>query len=297
MRIRRVAAAAALITSLLAASVAPAFADENADDRGPVVSLLWPLTTVPNVIGKGSQSIAADATDPSGVDRYAWFVDGALRSQEQYLHYDFGAIQRTTTIEVWAWDVAGNHSVTTFPVTVDAQAPKATAFSPAPNTLLRGNLRTATVALKDRSVLHGALLLSGPNTTDTIAPFTGRFPLVTEGRQTLTWYVTDAWGNAGYVTQTVTSDNRTPTLKIASAPANGAKVKDSVVVKASATDRYGIAKVQLLVNGKVVATDSKAAYSFTLSTKKYGKKSFKIQLRAYDKVGNVTTTAARTWHR
>jgi Big-like domain-containing protein len=43
--------------------------------------------------------------------------------------------------------------------------------------------------------------------------------------------------------------------------------------------------VQLLVNGKMVATDNDAAYSFTLNTKKY------------DKAGNATTTAARTWHR
>jgi Big-like domain-containing protein len=295
--IRRVAASAALITSLLATLAAPALADETIDDRGPVVSLLWPLAAVPNVIGKGSQSIAADATDPSGVDRYAWFVDGALRSQERYLHYDFGAVQRTTTIEVWAWDIAGNHSVTTFPATVDAEAPEATAFSPALSTLLRGQVQTAAVTLKDRSVVHGALLVSGPNTTDTSAPFTGRFPLITEGKQTLTWYATDAWGNASYVSQTVTCDNRTPTLKITSAPANGAKVKNSAVIKASATDRYGIAKVQLLVNGKMVATDNNAAYSFTLNTKKYGKKNFKIQLRAYDKAGNATTTAARTWHR
>ncbi|SNY03769.1 Ig-like domain-containing protein [Paractinoplanes atraurantiacus] len=297
MDIRRVAAAAALITSLLGTSAAPAFADETVDSQGPVVSVLWPLATVPNVIGKGFQSITADATDPSGVDRYTWFVDGAQRSQEQYLHYDFGARQRTTTIEVWAWDLAGNHSVTTFPVTVDAEAPKATAFSPASSTLLRGQLRTATVALKDRSVVGGALLVSGPNVTDTVAPFTGRFPLGAEGPQTLRWYVTDVWGNAGYVTQTVTSDNRTPTLKFASAPANGAKVKDSVVIKAAATDRYGIAKVQLLVNGRVLAADSTAPYSFTLNTRKYGKQKFKIQLRAYDKAGNATTTAARTWHR
>jgi hypothetical protein len=38
--------------------------------------------------------------------------------------------------------------------------------------------------------------------------------------------------------------------------------------------------------GKVVATDAKAGYQFTLNPKKYGKK-FTVQMRAYDKAGNV----------
>jgi hypothetical protein len=48
----------------------------------------------------------------------------------------------------------------------------------------------------------------------------------------------------------------------------------------------------VLINGKDVA----APYSFSVNTTKYGR-SIKVQLRAYDKAGNVTTSATRTWHR
>jgi hypothetical protein len=51
-----------------------------------------------------------------------------------------------------------------------------------------------------------------------------------------------------------------------------------------------------MINGKVVATDTTAAYKFSINTKKYGKK-IQVRLRAYDRAGNVTTTSTRTWYR
>jgi len=75
-----------------------------------------------------------------------------------------------------------------------------------------------------------------------------------------------------------------------------AKLTKKTTLAASASDKNGVAKVQLLVNGKVVATDTKAGYSFTLNPKKYGKK-FTVQLRAYDKAGNVKTLGKRTYRR
>jgi hypothetical protein len=91
-------------------------------------------------------------------------------------------------------------------------------------------------------------------------------------------------------------DNTKPALTITSGPKNGAKVKGTVTVKASATDKNGISRVELLINGRLVAKDVKAGYSFAVNTKKYAKK-IKIQLRAYDKAGNSRLTATRTWHR
>jgi hypothetical protein len=85
-------------------------------------------------------------------------------------------------------------------------------------------------------------------------------------------------------------------LTVTTAPRNGAKVNGTVKVKASASDKNGVARVELLINGKVVAKDAKAAYQFTINTKKYGKK-FTIQVRAYDKAGNVRYATKRTWHR
>lgn len=85
-------------------------------------------------------------------------------------------------------------------------------------------------------------------------------------------------------------------VKVTSAPRNGAKVKGTVTVKASASDPSGVNRVKLLINGKVVAKDYKAGYAFKIKVSKYGKK-IKMQVRSYDRVGNVAYYPARTWKR
>jgi len=117
-----------------------------------------------------------------------------------------------------------------------------------------------------------------------------------DGRKTLVFRVYDNLFNFTTVTRTVIVDNTRPALAISSAPKSGARVKGIVKINAAAADRNGVARVELLINGKVVARDVTAGYSFAVNTKKYGKK-FRVQLRAYDRAGNVTTTSARTWHR
>jgi hypothetical protein len=68
-------------------------------------------------------------------------------------------------------------------------------------------------------------------------------------------------------------DNTRPALKVTKAPKSGAKVSGPVKITASATDRNGVNRVELVINGKVVARDVKAGYSFAIKAKKYGKKS------------------------
>ncbi|WP_436522508.1 S8 family serine peptidase [Actinoplanes sp. HUAS TT8] len=107
---------------------------------------------------------------------------------------------------------------------------------------------------------------------------------------------TDAAGNTSAIGRKVVVDNTGPTLKITSAPGNKAKVKGTVTVRASASDTSGIAKVQLLVNGKVVATDTRAAYVLMVNPAKVAR-TMKVQVRAYDKLGNVRASSTRTWYR
>jgi Bacterial Ig domain/Bacterial Ig-like domain len=119
---------------------------------------------------------------------------------------------------------------------------------------------------------------------------------VKDGRHTLTFELTDLAGNTGVARRTVYIDNTLPSIAVTKAPATNAKLTKKVTLKAKASDAYGVAKVQLLVDGKVVATDTQAGYQFTLNPKKYGKK-FTVQMRAYDRAGNVRYSAKRTYHR
>jgi archaellum component FlaF (FlaF/FlaG flagellin family) len=108
--------------------------------------------------------------------------------------------------------------------------------------------------------------------------------------------VYDALDNPSTPDRRVTVDKAKTKVAFAKVPRNAANAKGSVKVTATASDRNGVARVQLLINGEVVATDTTSAYSFSINTRKHGNK-IKGSLRAYDKAGNVTTTSTRTWSR
>jgi hypothetical protein len=126
----------------------------------------------------------------------------------------------------------------------------------------------------------------------TMAVNTGTY----NGTVTLLWKVTDRWGLSRTLpARTLIADNKPPTL-ISSGPGNNAKVKGTATITVKASDVSGIARLQLIVNGGVVATDTTSPYVLSVNTAKVAK-TMKVQIRAYDKLGNVITTSARTWYR
>ncbi|MBG0560501.1 Ig-like domain-containing protein [Actinoplanes aureus] len=115
-------------------------------------------------------------------------------------------------------------------------------------------------------------------------------------RGTFTSTLGGVTGNIREYTRTAITHNQGPTVSITKAPRNKAKVKGTVKVYVKAADAAGVARVELVVNGKVVSKDVKAGYVLSVNTAKR-KKRMKVQVRAYDKLGNVTYTTIRTWYR
>lgn len=105
--------------------------------------------------------------------------------------------------------------------------------------------------------------------------------------------VVDWSGNATTIARRVVADNTAPSLR---ARVSGRKGGKRLKVTAAAVDRYGVSRVDLLVNGKVVARDRSGPYKFKIKTNGYGRKP-KIRLRAYDLAGNVRSTPTRAWRR
>ncbi len=202
-------------------------------------------------------------------------------------------------IEVVAEDLAGNKVRVTHWVVVDNAGPTATATNPASGSKVRGTFTTSLSGVTDVSqVAEAELWANGRYVgTDTAAPYslpvkTGTF----SGNVKLTWKLTDRLGNARGYTRTVVADNKAPTVSITKAPRNRAKVKGTVKISVKATDTSGVARVELIVNGKVVARDTTAAYLLRFNSSKQ-RKTMRVQIRAYDKLGNVTLTSNRTWYR
>ncbi|MEU4692122.1 S8 family serine peptidase [Actinoplanes sp. NPDC023714] len=191
-------------------------------------------------------------------------------------------------------DLAGNMTSAGVRLVVDNAGPVAT-VNPAQNKRLRGTFTTSVTGVRDASGVAKAELWAngkylGTGYSKKVA--TGKL----NGTVKLVWKLTDKLGNSRTYTRNVIADNKAPTVSITKAPKNRAKVKGTVKVYVSAKDASGVARVELIVNGKVVAKDVKAGYVLSANTKKQ-KKTMKVRVRAYDKLGNVTYTSVRTWYR
>ncbi|MFI7543770.1 Ig-like domain-containing protein [Actinoplanes sp. NPDC049599] len=278
------------------------------DNTGPTITgLRFPRQADQTVVNgriSGRSRLAAMIDSISPLDRVEWWVDGTLRSTypvggsgsgpEPFFDWDTGKANGTAVLEVRAYDVLGHRASMTRTIVIDNIGPAITSITPANRALVRGSEIRTTVQGTDPSGIREAYLLNASSVLK--APYTEFASAGKDGLRTLTWTLTDRLGNDSTAKRTVIVDNTKPKLTITKAPANGAKVKKTVKVTVSATDRNGINRIELLINGKVVAKDTKAAYTFKVNPKKYGKK-IKVQVRGYDKVGNVTKTATRTWRR
>lgn len=261
------------------------------DAAGPSVTSVAPAN---GTRVRGSRiSSSLQATDASGV--YMAELIGAVPLVQAPYAASVPAGKDGAHTLIWhVQDTAGNITEVRRTVTVDNTGPAVTWAGPANGALVRGARIASGVRATDPSGVLRAQLAGAA--ADMSAPYWSTIASGKDGARTLTWTVSDRLGNSTVARRTVTVDNTRAKVAFGSAPKNKALVKGTVPVTATASDKYGVARVQLLVNGKVVATDTKAAYKFSVNTKKYGK-TVKIQLRAYDRAGNATTTSARTWHR
>jgi hypothetical protein len=233
--------------------------------------------------------------DTSRITRFEWRVNGQVAASTSYLSWVPANFPGPTAdIFLQVWDPLGYTSSTSFTVNLDKDNPAMTVY-PAEGALIRGTtFRTSVTATDARGVAYVALQAPDNPTGSRVDALT--VPAGRDGAREITWLGVDNLGNAGFVTRTVIVDNTAPTVAYKTAPKNLTKLKTKTTLTATAGDRNGIARVQFLVNGKLMATDTRAAYTFTLDPKKYGKK-FTVQIRAYDKAGNVRYSAKRTYRR
>jgi hypothetical protein len=90
------------------------------------------------------------------------------------------------------------------------------------------------------------------------------------------------------------SDTTPPTVSLTS-PAAGATVSGTAVtLSATASDNVAVAKVEFLVDGAVVGTDTSSPYSISWNSTTAANGSHSFTARATDTAGNATTSAAVT---
>ncbi|AGZ39283.1 S8 family serine peptidase [Actinoplanes friuliensis] len=108
--------------------------------------------------------------------------------------------------------------------------------------------------------------------------------------------VWDKAGNKATFDRTIVADNGLPTVKITSGPKDKAKVSGTVKLAVTASDTYGMRRVEMLMNGKVIQTDTTSPYNFSFTASKQPTK-MKVQIRAVDLAGNIKYEATRNYTR
>jgi hypothetical protein len=276
-------------------------ADYIVDDESPVINQVSTVSRyLPNRLdtGKGWAGTKAlleySASDESPIARTEWWVNGVRSSTAPRFAWDTRAITAPTArVEVRLTDAVGNTASKSFTVNIDRTV-SATVVAPAQNTLVRGTSFVTSVKVGDPrgrawSTLLSPVRLSGSRTSAKVTA--GK-----DGTKTIIWEVADRLGNVAQFKRTVIVDNTAPAVSFKSAPKNNTKRTKTFTVTANASDRNGIGRVELLINGKKVATDYRAGWAFKINPKKYGKK-FTVQLRVYDRAGNSKLTTKRTYRR
>jgi len=276
------------------------------DNKAPTgLTVRFPRRT--GYVGEGGE-LVVDATDNTYVIGSELIVGGAVVSAKDLtgggnldLRWNVKVPNGRTVMTVRVRDQAGNVTAFSSTVTVDNDRP-VIAGSTTAGSAVRGAFRVALSGYRDASPFVAFevsldtakhLRSYSQENSRTVTIDSREVP---DGKYTLGWHAVDAAGNEAVLKRALTVDNKVPTVALTKAPRNKAKVKRKFTVTAKASDTYGIAKVQLLIQGKVVGTDTKAGYSFTVNPKKYGKK-FTVRVRAYDKAGNVRYSSTRTYKR
>jgi hypothetical protein len=273
-----------------------------------VTKLAFTGTTAPSVRITGPQNRIRRAATTIGLVTGADVVSVKGTDGDGDLGTDTAApweISWTPTVEgahsvrLLVTNTAGSETVAVLPLTADLTAPTVTGATPAHLAMVRGVVPVGATGVADTyGVDYAALYADGVLVgKDTTAPYAVRYPSTKRnGTVRLEWRIFDRAGNSTVYKRSIVADNTAPAVKITSGPKNKAKVKGTVKLKVSATDHYGVGRVELLINGKVVGTDRTSAYTFSVKVAKYSKK-MKVRVRAVDAVGNVKYAATRNWTR
>ena len=183
----------------------------------------------------------------------------------------------------------------------DSQAPSVAIASPTGGSV--SGIVNANVNASDNvGVSKVELLVNGTVVgTDTVSPyaFSWDSSALAGSSATLTARAYDAAGNVGTsspvlvnVASVVTTDTTPPTVSIASP--SGGTVTGVVSVSVNANDNVGVSRVDLLVNGSVVSSDSTGPYSFSWDSSALVGTTATLTARAYDAAGNAATSPSVT---
>jgi subtilisin family serine protease len=271
-----------------------------ADVTGPAASITAPGN---GATVSGSLPFTATATDPSGIYRVRFYVDGA------YQGFDATAPFATTwntaaftngphTLKIQAVDTPQNATDVTITVTVnnaDGTPPTANITAPADGTTVSGSSVNFSATAADAGGIQKVRFYVDSTYLgyDGSAPYAKTWDTrtATNGTHTLKIQAIDNANNvtSKQITVTVNNADSTPPVVSLSAPADGATVSGAFVnIAATASDNTGVQKVRFWVDGTYLGYDSAAPYGRGWDSTSVANGAHVIQAQAVDQAGNVS---------
>jgi hypothetical protein len=99
------------------------------------------------------------------------------------------------------------------------------------------------------------------------------------------------WIAVRVTTGAAAADTTPPAVSI-SAPAAGASVSGTATISANASDNVGVTRVEFLMDGALLSTDTTSPYSASWNTTAATNGAHSLTARAFDAAGNQATSAA-----
>lgn len=275
-----------------------------ADSVSPTVSVTSPTS---GATLAGSVTLSANASDNVRVAGVTFYVDGNPVNQEDLTApFDFsfntsGLAPGNHTITAKARDTS-NRVTTSAGVSVnvtDSLAPQVVITNPLSGTTMYSTSFDFAAIANDNIGVSGVKFYvdgSQVGTEDTVAPFkmTVTSLMISAGSHTLTAVARDAAGNtrtSSAVSITFNPDSTAPTVSV-TAPTGGSTLSGFTILTASASDNYGVASVQFMVDGNPIGSPITASpYSLTYNTMGLVDGSHTITAKATDLAGLTTTSS------
>ncbi len=270
-------------------------ANSSGADQPPSVNLIYPVA---NSKVCGTVNIEAAATDDIGVAQVEFWLDGQslgvdTSSPFQKAWATSGVPGGSHALQAVATDTGGNKAQHTIQVRVDNTSGTtcdnlpSIAFTAPTSAYINGtSVALSATASDDVGVVKVQFFIdNGLIAEDNIAPYgaswaTGGFA---EGAHTLKAVAYDTANQLGSDVRQVTLDSTAPAVAITS-PAPGSVVGSAFTVACTATDTYGVDRVEVRVSGTLAGTATVAPYTVNVTGASSGTRS--LVATAYDRAGN-----------
>jgi hypothetical protein len=267
----------------------------------PTVSISAPA---PGATVSGSVTVTVQSSDNWGVIRMHLLVDGvsyrSVDSPSSTYSFTWDSAPYSNgshVLSVRAYDSANPPSTASLTVTStnDKTPPAVSLTSPAAGSTVIGPV-TLTADATDDAGIYRVDFYAGSSLvgSDTTAPFSASWNNGSQpdGSYSLTAKAYDTNGNSATsapITVTLAKEQTPPTVSLTS-PASGSTVSGLVTLSADAADNVGVTQVRFYLGINQVGTDTTAPFSVSLNSASWSNGTYNITARAYDAVGNNTTS-------